>query len=349
MRRDSDVVKILVAIAPNFNMAATMAFIDPFRAANYLEGKTQFRWTISAERETCLASNGSSLATRLLDDVAGEAFDIVVVSCSWTPEAVATPHLLASLRKWARRGSVMGSIDTGAFVLAEAGLLTGRRATVHYEHIDAFKELYPSIEVTETLYVMDDKCFTCCGGLAAADVALRLIGQLRGDALANAAARYIFHPQLRTPDSPQNPANTEPLGNTVPQNLRRAIALMEQHLENVISIVEMCEQIGLSQRQIDRLFRQHVGKSPVLYYRDIRLDRARGLLTQTAMLVSEVALASGFASAVHFSRAYKQRFGFSPREDRVEGRIPFEFRAWPMHHPVPRQKTKSKPRKAKKG
>ena len=87
----------------------------------------------------------------------------------------------------------------------------------------------------------------------------------------------------------------------------------------------------ISHRQLDRLFRRYVKKAPAAYYRDIRLDRARGLVTQTEMALSQVALASGFASQVHFSRAYRARFGLPPRQDRIEGRVPFEFRAWPMH------------------
>jgi transcriptional regulator GlxA family with amidase domain len=110
---------------------------------------------------------------------------------------------------------------------------------------------------------------------------------------------------------------------------------MEQHLENAASIPEICSMAGISHRQLDRLFERYIGKSPALYYRDIRLDRARGLVTQTDMLLSEIAIASGFASQVHFSRAYRERFGLPPRKDRVEGRIPFEFRAWPMHRKIP--------------
>lgn len=326
--------KILVIVTPHFNIAATMAFLDPFRAANYLEGVVRFRWTIASSGPTCRASNGCTLETQALGELLGEAFDFIAVSSSWTPETSATPQMLAALRKWARNGSLIGGIDTGAFILANAGLLKKRRATVHYEHIDTFKELHGDIEVSEDIFVQDGKYITCCGGVASVDMALHIISSISTVALANDAARYIFHPKLRAPTTSQSPADSEPVGSTVPEAVRRAIALMELHLENVISIAALCRRTGLSQRQLDRLFLRHVGKSPVAYYRDIRLDRARGLITQTALLVSEVAMASGFSSAVHFSRAYKSRFGLSPRDDRVEGRIPFEFRAWPMHRPV---------------
>lgn len=328
----NQLLKILVVVTPNFNMAATTAFIDPFRAANYLEGSARFRWTVaSPSGGPCLASNGMTIETEGLRTVEDEAFEIVVVSASWAPETVGTPHLLATIRKWARAGSIVGGLDTAAFLLADAGLLTGRRATVHYEHIDSFKELHADIDVTEDLFVHDGKRFTCGGGIASADVALHLIRASAGDALANAAARYIFHPGLRPARTSQNPTAAEPLGRTAPRVVRQMITLMEQHIEQTLSIPELCRQASVSHRQLDRLFRQYVGKSPAAYYRDIRLDRARGLVTQTDMLMSEIAIASGFSSQVHFSRAYRDRFGLPPRSDRIEGRVPFEFRAWPMH------------------
>jgi len=331
------VLQILVIVTPSFNLAATMSFIDPFRAANYLEGDARFKWQIASGARTCLASNGVSIETALLKDVSRQTFDIVVVSSSWTPEKAATSQLLGAIRKWARDGSIMGALDTGAFILADAGLLSGRRATVHYEHIDALKELHPDIEVVEDILVQDEKRFSCCGGVAASDMALHILAARRGDAVANAAARYIFHHKLRGVGSSQNPAGAEPLGSTIPDAVRNAISLMEQNLEDALSVGEICRRLKLSHRQLDRLFRRYVRRSPAVYYRDIRLDRARGLVTQTNMLLSEIAFASGFAGQVQFSRAYRQRFGLSPRKDRVDGRIPFEFRAWPMHTPKPQK------------
>jgi len=325
-------VRMVLVVTPSFNLAATTAFIDPFRAANYLEGISRFRWIVaSVAGGACLASNGLSIDTRKLETIAGEPFDIVVVSASWTPETARTSQLLGALRKWARAGSIMGSLDTGAFILADAGLLRGKRATVHYEHIDSFKELHNDIEVSEDIFVHDGQRFTCSGGMASADMALHIIRSSSGDALANAAARYIFHPNLRPSGTSQNPAGLEPLGSIAPESVKQAISVMEQHLEQALTIPEIAAKVKISHRQLDRLFLRYAGKSPAIYYRDIRLDRARSLVTQTDMLMSEIAIASGFSTQVHFSRAYKDRFGIPPRTDRVEGRIPFEFRAWPMH------------------
>jgi transcriptional regulator GlxA family with amidase domain len=325
-------LRALVIVTPNFNLAATVGFLDPFRAANYLNGSILFRWDIaSASGGEVIASNGLTIRTRALREVKSEPQDMVIVSSSWAPETYNSAPLHGALLRWSRAGVTLGALDTGAFILAEAGLLKGKRVTAHYEHIDSLKELYPETEIAEDLFVFDGKVITCCGGSAATDFALHTIRSMHGDSLANAAARYLFHQSLRPYGASQNPGSIEPLGSTAPGVLKRAIKLMEENLEEALSIPQICKRVRLSQRQLDRLFGQFVRKSPVLYYRDIRLDRARGLVTQTDMRLSEVAVACGFASQTHFSRAYRERFGLAPRTDRIEGRVPFEFRAWPMH------------------
>lgn len=332
MRNPDRPIHFRIIVTPWFNMATTMGFVDPFRAANYLEGITYFSWEfVSESGADCPSSNGVSITTRSLQETAGRDEDFLIVSSSWTPENYGTPAVQAALRRAARRNIVIGGLDTGAFVIAQAGLLKGRRATVHYEHIDAFQELYPDTEVSENLYVFDDTRISCCGGAASVDFALHILQGIHGSALANAAARYVFHPKLRERGTPQNPEGTEPLGNMVPVSVRTAIKAMERHLEEPLSMAQICEIAQISHRQLNRLFAQYLKKTPALYYRDIRLDRARGLVTQTTFSMAEIAVASGFSSQVHFSRAYKDRFGLPPNKDRIEGRIPFEFRAWPMH------------------
>ncbi|MEM6482669.1 MAG: GlxA family transcriptional regulator [Pseudomonadota bacterium] len=328
-------ILILMLVTPDFNLAATAGFVDPFRAANYLEGAPHFRWVFVSEQGGAVrASNGTSIATERLTKAPQTMPDFLIVSSSWQPEAHVSGLTLGALRAAALRQATVGGLDTGAFILAQAGLLKGRRATVHYEHIDAFSELFPDTEICETLWVLDGQRLTCCGGAAAMECALHIVQRLKGPALANAAARYLFSPKLRGHTAPQNPQDAEPLGAIVPDTVREVIRVMEAHLESPLPIGEVCRKVGLSQRQLSRLFAQYVGKTPVLYYRDIRLDRARGLVTQTSMSMTEIAYASGFASQVHFSRAYKDKFGLAPSKDRVEGRIPFEFRAWPMHQKV---------------
>ena len=324
--------ELRIVVTPFFNLAATMAFLDPFRAANYLEGMTLFRWKIVSEAGGMVtASNGVEVNTTQFSDAGVSEADMLFVSSSWEPERHVSAAMRSILRNSAKRQAILGGLDTGAFVLAYAGLLENYTATVHYEHIDAFQELFPNTGISEALWVIDRRRVTCSGGAASLDLALHLIQQSHGSALANAAARYVFAPAVRDHAALQYPEDIEPLGNSVPTSVRAAIQVMEANLETPLSIAEVCRQVGLSHRQLDRLFAQCVRKTPALYYRDIRLDRARGLVTQTDLSMSEIAFASGFSSQVHFSRAYKERFGLPPSKDRVQGRIPFEFRAWPMH------------------
>lgn len=321
-----------ILVTPNFNLAATMGFIDPLRAANYLEGLALFRWEFISEQGGLIAaSNGAEVKTLAPDALPENAADFLIVSSSWEPEAHATPAIKALLRRAARRRATLVGLDTGAFVLARAGLLDGHKATVHYEHMDAFQELFPKVEISDALWVFDGLRMSCCGGVAATEFGIHVLRSLHGPALANAAARYVFTQQVRDNNASQNPQRSEPLGATVPDSVRRAIKLMEENLEVPLSIAELCARLQVSHRQLNRLFAAYVRKTPVLYYRDIRLDRARGLVTQTNLSMAEIAQASGFGGQVHFSRAYKDRFGLAPTRDRVEGRIPFEFRAWPMH------------------
>ena len=309
-----------------------MGFIDPFRAANYLEGTTLFSWDfVSESGGECYSSNGMGIYTKSLADLPLREVDFLIVSSSWTPEKYGTTRVQAVLRQAALHQITIGGIDTGAFVIAGAGLLRGGRATVHYEHIDAFCELYPDVECTEDLYVFDEGRISCCGGFASFDFALHILQGIHGNALANAAARYVFHPKMREHETPQNPQDVEPLGGNVPDAVRTVIKIMENNLEDPLPITRICEAANVSQRQLNRLFERYLKKAPAKYYRDIRLDRARGLVTQTALALSEIAFACGFSSQAYFSRAYKSRFGLPPIKDRTEGRIPFEFRAWPMH------------------
>src|SRR5262245_41228052 len=155
--------KLLLIVTPNFNIAATVGFLDPFRAANYLDGTTLFRWEIaSADGGELIASNGMSVQTRPLREVRSQRPDMVIVSSSWAPESYNSAPLQVALNRWARAGTILGALDTGAFILAEAGLLKGKRATTHYEHIDSLRELYPDTEASEDLFVYDGKCITCC-------------------------------------------------------------------------------------------------------------------------------------------------------------------------------------------
>jgi len=321
---------LALLLLPAFNAMATTALLDPFRAANYLTGSTLYTWDMLSPRGGPLtASNGMGFdRTRALADTRAD-YDFVFVSSSWTPEAYRDRKLVDWLRQAARKGAALGAIDTGALVLAFAGLLDGRRVTVHYEHIAAFREFYPDLEICEDLFVIDEGRLTCCGGAAASDLGLELLRRKHGIDLANAAARYIFHDRMRAGVEGQASTNREPVGYATPEKLRLAIAFMERNLEDPLPLAAIARRAGLSQRQLERLFKRYTGVTAVQYYLEVRLDRARGIVTQTNLSMLEVSVACGFSSPEYFARVYRRRFGLTPSQDRREGRVPFQFRAFP--------------------
>ncbi len=317
-------------LLPNFNGMAVHAFIDPFRAANYLSRRHAYSWQfLSLDGGTVHASNGFCVSGTTAFEDADPGHDLIAVNASWTPEAFSQRRILDWLCRRAGQGRTLCGIDTGAFVLAYAGLLDGYRTTVHYEHLAAFRELFPDIEAEETLFVVDRDRLSCAGGIAAADMALEMVRLQLGTDLANASARYIFQERLRSSSERQLSPKHEPIGYTVPEKLRDAILMMEGNIERPLRLGEMSSRLGLSQRQIERLFRRHAGMTAVSYYLNVRLDQARGLVTQTQMPVAQIAYACGFGNAAHFSRVYRRRFRLAPVHDRIQGRIPFQFRSFP--------------------
>lgn len=324
--------RIAVLLLPSFNAMATVALLDPFRAANYLAGEPHYAWRmLSLDGDPVVASNSLQFAGTIPFEASGDEFDMVFVSASWTPEQFRAPKILKWLQRRARGGALLGGIDTGAFLLGFAGLLRDRRATVHYEHIASFREWFPDVHMCEDLYVIDDIRVTCCGGTASSDLALEMIRLRDGLDVANAVARYIFHERLRAGSEGQLPTDREPVGYAAPEKLRRAIVCMERNLENPLPLWSVAREVGLSQRHLERLFRAHTGETAVQYYLGSRLDRARGLVTQTEMPLLTVAVACGFSSQEYFARVYRRRFGLKPSADRREGRVPFQFRSFPAH------------------
>ena len=324
--------RIGMLLLPGFNSMAAQVFLDPFRAANYLRGKKIYHWQfLSPAGGDVIASSGIDIGdTRPIAEVSTD-FDLLLVNSSWTPEEFQDRALQSWLRTASRHGVTLGGIDTGAFVLAYAGLLDKHRAVVHYEHIAAFNELFPGIETDESLYSIDTNRISCCGGMAAADLALEIIQMQNGIELANAAARYIFHERLREGGEAQVPRRLQPVGYQVPDKLREAILLMERNIEEPLTQAELASYLQLSARQLQRIFRQYLGATPIRYYLNVRLDRARGLVTQTELPIMDIATFCGFSRAEQFSRAYSKRFDISPMRDRIEGRIPFQFRNFTEH------------------
>lgn len=301
---------------PGFSLMSYACAAEPFRAANRLSGAQLYRWIhLTPSGRPVAASNGVAIVpdAKLTDRT---DFDMLFVCAGGDPSQFDDKTTFAWLRRQASRGIILGGVSGGPFVLARAGLLTGYRCTIHWEHLDAFVEVFPRIDVRRTLYEIDRGRLTCSGGTAALDMMHALIKEQKGVLLANAVSEWYLQTTIRSGDGPQRMA----LGQRLDIHSERVLAVvgaMERNLEEPLARAKLAAAADVSVRQLERLFRAHVGRTVGDFYRDLRLQRSRSLIHETSLPVLEVAVASGFVSASHFSRAYKTRFGSSPRADRA--------------------------------
>jgi len=308
--------KVGFCLVPKFSMMAFAAAIEPLRAANRLSGRDLYSWHIFADgTDPVPASNGIAVVPeRPLAEV--DRFPNLMVCAGTGVEEFRDERLFGRLRRLARNGAFIGGVSGGPIVLARAGLLAGRRCTLHWEHIPGFVEEFPDIEVTDDLFEIDGPVFTCAGGSAALDMMLHLITVQHGHDLAAAVSDQFIHDRIREAGDRQRMAVRVRIGRSHPK-LVAAIALMEDNLEMPVPLPVLARSVNLSSRQLERLFARYLGRTPARYYLELRLGRARALLRQTTMSVLDVAIASGFASASHFSKRYREAFGRAPRTDRA--------------------------------
>ena len=245
----------------------------------------------------------------------GERPDHVFICGSLGVERFHDRNLNSWIASLDRQKIGIGALDTGAWVLADAGILDGRRCAIHWESLPAFSEHFPEAQVYADLFEVDGNCYTCAGGTASLDMMLHLIGEHLDEQIVTKVCEQALTDRMRSPTDRQRLPLRARLGlqNT---KLLFIIELMEANIAEPLSLVEIAKYAGLSRRQIERLFRRNLGRSPARYYLEIRLDRARHLLIQSDAPIVEVAVACGFVSASHFSKCYRELYGRSPQQER---------------------------------
>jgi transcriptional regulator GlxA family with amidase domain len=302
-------------LVPKFSMMAFTSAIEPLRSANRSSGRTLYSWHVfSQDGGPVIASSGiSMMPDAAISQV--EHFPMMIVCAGIDVHLYNEKDVFSWLRRLARQGARIGAICTGSHILARAGLLDGHRCTLHWENIPGFIEEFPDIEVSSELFEIDRKRLTCSGGTAPLDMMLHMIGLQHGHELAAAVSDQFIHDRMRTSNDHQRMTLQSRLG-VRDAKLIRVISQMEANIEEPLSRVNLAESVGLSTRQLERLFRRHLDHSPKHYYLELRLLRSRQLLMQTSMSVLGVALACGFVSASHFSKCYREHFGKTPRDER---------------------------------
>ena len=307
--------RFVFVLLDRFTMLSFSCAIEPLRLANYVAGKPLYTWRLAGEggvEATC--SNGATFKLDIgLEDV--DRDDTILVCGGIDIQRATTKPVLNWLRREARRGNVIGGMCTGAYALAKAGLLDGKKATIHWENQDGFLEEFEQVKLTKSVFVMDGNRLTTAGGTSSIDLVLKIIATDHGQDLANTVADLLIYSTIRTDQDTQRLSIPTRIGVRHPK-LSQVIQMMEGNIEDPLSPADLADQVDMSTRQLERLFRRYLNRSPKRYYMELRLGKARNLLMQTDMSVINVALACGFASPSHFSKCYRSHYNTTPYRER---------------------------------
>ena len=307
--------RFVFLLLDRFTMISFAGAIEPLRIANRMLGRAAYTWVFSGESGSEVrCSNGAAFKLDMgLSEVSRD--DTILVCGGMDVQEATTRPILNWLRREARRGSVIGGICTGSYTMAKAGLLDGKRATIHWENQDSFIEEFEEVKLTKSVFVVDGNRMTTAGGTASLDLMLKLIAQDHGEDIANIVADQLIYTSIRTDQDTQRLSIPTRIGVRHPK-LSQVIQIMEANIEDPISPATLAEDVGMSTRQLERLFRRYLNRSPKRYYMELRLQKARNLLMQTDMSVINVALACGFASPSHFSKCYRAHYQTTPYRER---------------------------------
>ncbi len=298
-----------------FSILCFAAAVDPLRSANRLVGKPFYRWsTVSVTGDPVSASNGLIVNVDSSLDDFGRC-DILFVCAGYRIEGPNQSHLLAKLRERSRRGGALGGLSIGSHILAQAGLLNGYTCTIHWENRASFQEAFPETNCTGRVFEIDRNRYTSAGGTTSIDLMLQLVSEDFGARISNEVANQFQHERIRTNEDRQRVGPERDLGGKS-LKLQKAVELMADHLEEPLSALEIARRVGLSLRQVERLFLRHLSCTPGRYYMSVRLERSRELLRHTNASILDVALSTGFTSHSYFAQSYRSHFGCSPSEER---------------------------------
>jgi transcriptional regulator GlxA family with amidase domain len=299
----------------DFSMIAFANAVETLRMANYISRRALYRWTVvHAEPSQPVASNGLTVSSSgSAEDLA--SCDLVFVCGGLNIRQVTTEPVRRLLRQCAARGAAMGALCTGSFALASAGLLDDHRCAIHWENLAAISEEFPRVRFTPEVFIFDRDRITCSGGTAPLHMVLHLIRGHHGPKLVMAVSEQFIVERLRASSDRQRIPQPECIGPGY-QHLTEAAEIMAANIEEPLSLIELAGLVGLSLRQLERLFNRYFSMNPAQYYMNLRLRRAQELLTHSSQPIMQVTVACGFQSSSHFCKAYRSLFGHAPSDER---------------------------------
>lgn len=303
--------KIGVLPIDGFALMSYASTVEPFRAANTLSRRNLYEVINISADGAPVPSSGAASVTPQQSIHERVELDYLFVVAGGNPALFRNKQVLSWLGRVSRFGARLGGVSGGPVILASAGLMEERRMTVHWEHAEALAEISPHLIIERTLYVIDRDRLTCAGGTAALDLMLALITEHHGSLFASLVSDWFMHTEIRPSVGPQRGGLAARVGSNNAVILE-AVKAMESHVADPISLAQLSTVVGISPRQLNRLFKQRLGRSTMGYYRDLRLDKSLNLLRNSPLPLTEVALATGFANSSHFSRLFSEYFGRAP-------------------------------------
>lgn len=318
---------VSLILLPGFSLLALGAVRSVFAVANEVGGEEYYRVRqFAPEGSPALTQCGMALAADPLHKFNSEqAGLLMLIADERVDERLAGEvgrHLRQQLNRSGNDGEwVLGASGAGAQVLAEHGFLDGHRAAIHWQILADAVKRYPLTAFTQGLFEIDRNRISAGAGAAVLDLLLHWLDKRHGNIFSAEVAAGLGLDRLRGSDERQPvPASAQPAVGSA--RLKEALELMAANLAEPLPAEEIAQLVGVSRRQLERLFRQHLDTLPSRYYLELRLKHARRQLKQTTQSILQVGLVCGFASGSHFSTTYRNYFACTPREERARHTMP---------------------------
>ncbi|MGB3245448.1 MAG: GlxA family transcriptional regulator [Sulfitobacter sp.] len=308
-------------LIPGFSTLGFSCALDALSLANHHpSGRRYYTWRLLSESgEPVTAYNGVRIG---VDDtlVDLKRDETLIVCAGENAGKGSTKKLLNWLRREVRKGMDYGALSSGTYTLALAGLIGGKQVTTHWEYKTALAEMLPDVILQDSIYSVDGRVFTSAGGAASMDMMLHRVEQDYGTDMAAWVADQMVYTVPRAHSHGQRMAlqSRPEIRNS---KLLLAMQIMENNLEDPLRPDEISGVVNISTRQLERLFAKYLATSPKRHYLHLRLEKARNLLRQTDLSVTDVCVACGFRSLSHFSKSYRAAYGIPPGLEASDGKV----------------------------
>lgn len=309
---------IVFCLCPGVPLFCIASALEVLRHANRFNGDDCYRWTFLCESDQPV-QDGNGLWLYPGATVAGIGQpDFAFIVAGFEAGQMQQPQLCAWLSKQARKGCRIGGISNGAFLLAATGLLNNYSATTHWEDFESFCMLFPGVKARYQRFVIDRKRLTCSGGSATLDMFIELVRQDLGNEIALKISRQMLlqEQSVVVPGSP----GSRLTGRQFSAPMQQALSLIESGVGQAINVAELAVRIGIGRRELLRLFKRELNRTPSSILAERRLDRARSLILNTRLPISLISESVGFSSQSHLTSNYRAHFGITPAQQRREYR-----------------------------